>query len=609
MKKLPPFLALLVVVSAIHFFLLTPVWENGLGPDDWGLLYAYKSLVGNNNPLFQIDEVWHARGVYTTYQVYYIGLLEKTFGLDYQAFQTINILFKTIATLSTYFLVKIIFKRKLLAFLTTILFAISYTSTGTFKFVVQGADYLALASMNVFLITYYYSIKRFRYSIFLPPLLLVSLLLSPPRIYPLLFLVPITEICLIFLSKKKVISSVVGFIRMVLIFVPLLLLALFDVGAVNTHLVYLVYLFQRLSEGKWYLFVNSLSGLSIYFMPFNFFLLLFGNQGINFSQYFMSILPRYLLFLLLISVAAAKLISQSPKAFFKKLFIANLATIVIFFFLINHNTLDYDYLALTVQLLGAFILELALLTWLEWKSSLQRVDSLLLPIWLGVGFSFIFLFFIWIIAYGQVYKGIHNYLMIPSMGLSLFLATVLLLIYQKTEVKRRVRSYVVISLLLLTFLMISKNEINSYFIDELIGWKASDQTIIQENILKQVKGFLGEPALFFFDLSEERSNYRFYEVAALSTFINWTNYSLRTNENSSCRSVFYHFEKGRLLELVSKTGNSIKLKANAYCISSGVAYFKNIEFDIDHFYAYKIKNKQLIDEKNEVVEYLTKPSK
>lgn len=600
MKRLSPFLVLLIIVPAIHFFLLKPVWENGFGPDDWGLLYSYKSLVGDSDPLLQIGKVWHIRGMYTTYQVYYIGLLEKTFGLNYLAFQTVNILFKTIATLSVYFLVKIIFKRRSLAFLTTILFAISYTSTGTFKFVAQGADYLALTSMNVFLITYYYSIKRFRYSIFLSPLLLVSLLLSPPRIYAVLALIPIAEICVILFSMNRVVSVGRGLCRLLLIFIPLLTLALLDRGAVNTHFVYLGYLFQILVEGKWHIILNSLSGLGIYLMPFNGFLFLFGNQGTSFSQYFIFTLSRYILFLFPISVVFSILISKHPKAFSKKLFIANLITIAIFFFLINHKTLDYDYLILTVQLLGAFILELAIFVYLEWKNSLQRVDSLLLPIWMGVGCSAIFLFFTWIIAYGQVYKGIHNYLMIPSMGLSLFFAAMLLLIYQKMGAKKRTMSYLVISFLILTFFITSKNEIDSYFVDELIGWKASDQRIVQENLLKQVRGSFGEPALFFFDLSEESSNYRFYEVSALSTFINWTNYHMGTNENSSCRSIFYHFEKERLLELVNKTGNSIKLKASAYCISSGVAYFQDMEFDLDHFYAYRIENKQFIDITQEV---------
>lgn len=609
MKRLSPFLLLLIIVPTIHYFLLKPVWENGLGPDDWGLLYAYKSLIGDSNPFLQIAKVWHVRGMYTTYQVYYIGLLEKTFGLDYLAFQTINILFKTLATLSVYFLVNTIFKRKSLAFLTTLLFAISYTSTGTFKFVVQGADYLALALMNVFLVTYYYSIKRFRYSMFLSPLLLVSLLLSPPRIYPVLALIPITEICLVFFSKNRVVSIGRGLCRLILVFAPLLALALLDRGAVNTHFVYLGYLYQRLSEGKWHLFVNSLSGLGIFFLPFNGFIAFFGNQGVSFTQYFISVLPRYLLFLFPISAIASILISQTPGTFFKKLFITHLIIIIIFFFLINHNSLDYDYLVFTVQLLGVFILELGLFAWLEWKGGSQRSDSLLVPISLGVGFSFIFLFFTWIIAYGQVYKGIHNYLVIPSMGLSLFVSAIFLLIYQKIGVKRRTMSYLVISLLILAFFITSKNEINSYFINELIGWKASDQRLVQENLLRQVKGLLEEPALFFFDLSDERSQFRFYEVSALSTFINWTNYHLGTNKNSSCRSVFYHFEKERLLELVHKRGNSIKLKANAYCISNGVAHFQNMEFDLEHFYAYKIRDKQFIDEKNEIVEYLLKENK
>jgi hypothetical protein len=130
------------------------VLQLGFTPDDWRLLFFYQSL--GDNPFSKILYVWSVKGAYTTSQVYYIGILNYFFGLNYQLYQVTNIVIKTIATVSIFPLVLIIFKRRLLAFLTTLLYGASFMGSKSLEYVVKGTDYLAIIPMNIFFIFYYY---------------------------------------------------------------------------------------------------------------------------------------------------------------------------------------------------------------------------------------------------------------------------------------------------------------------------------------------------------------------------------------------------------------------------------------------------------------------
>ena len=193
-------LALLIVTVAIsNYYLLSDSLTLGFKPDDWILYFSYKAL--GTNPLSQIVSVWAERGIYTTYQVYYMGFLDSLFGLNYYSFHFVNLIFKIVATISLYPLILVLSKNKLLAVLSVILFAISHSTVGPLELVVKGSDYLAIIWMNLFLIVYYLIIVDklvgLKYHLLLFILFILSLAFSPIRIFPLIVIPPMVEIFLI----------------------------------------------------------------------------------------------------------------------------------------------------------------------------------------------------------------------------------------------------------------------------------------------------------------------------------------------------------------------------------------------------------------------------
>src|SRR3989344_6519792 len=136
------FVLLVPILSVLQYLSLSPVLNYGFTPDDWGLLLFYKTL--GDNPLSKIGYVWEVKGAYTTGPIYFIGILNDFFGLNYQAYQITNIVLKTLATLSVFPLILIIFKRRLLAVLTTFFYGTSYMGSRSLEYVVKGTDYLAI---------------------------------------------------------------------------------------------------------------------------------------------------------------------------------------------------------------------------------------------------------------------------------------------------------------------------------------------------------------------------------------------------------------------------------------------------------------------------------
>src|SRR3989344_5614068 len=104
------FFLLIFIVGISQYLLFGLALKYGFTPDDWGLLFFYKTL--GNNPLAQILYVWSVKGVYTTGPIYFIGILNDFFNFLYQYFQITNIVLKTLATLVLFPLTLVVFKRR-----------------------------------------------------------------------------------------------------------------------------------------------------------------------------------------------------------------------------------------------------------------------------------------------------------------------------------------------------------------------------------------------------------------------------------------------------------------------------------------------------------------
>lgn len=269
-----------IVIVIIHVLLVQGIPVIGFTFDDWSLLFSFKIL--GPNPFSQIINVWENTGVYTTHQIYYIGILNLIFDQNYNAFWIINLFFKILATLSVYPVVQIIFKRKMLALLTMFLFAINSASFGALEYIVKGIDYLAIAVINIFFINYYYLIhnhvwklrkkipqiiiiKFFLYTILIFFLILV-IKSSPIQSFPILIFIPIIE-AIAYLKrplKRKLLFMVVRFI---LIYTPFLLFYKLnpDPELVDIYLIRTRFLIYKITHEGLLLILTPLF-LSIYYI-------------------------------------------------------------------------------------------------------------------------------------------------------------------------------------------------------------------------------------------------------------------------------------------------------------------------------------------------------
>src|SRR3989344_3469012 len=150
-------LLLIVLVIISQIILLKPHLEYGFSDVDWGFLSIYKTQ--NPYSLSQFIEFLKRGGtlggIYT-HQIYYIGIQNDLFGLDFKFFQITTHTFKILAILSIFPLLLAISGSRLAAFLSTIFFAFSYSAVGTMYTVVTSSDYSAIFSMGIFATLYWY---------------------------------------------------------------------------------------------------------------------------------------------------------------------------------------------------------------------------------------------------------------------------------------------------------------------------------------------------------------------------------------------------------------------------------------------------------------------
>lgn len=310
-NKFKLLLALVLLILVLQIFILRGVPVVGLTFDDWVILFNFKLL--GPSPYSQIMNVWRAYGVYTPHQIYYLGTLDLIFGQNYNAFWIVNILFKILATLSVYPLVLIVFKRKLLAFITTILFAINASSFGALEYPLKGIDYIAIISLNIFLISYYYLIKNEVWNLRqkFPLIILIKLGLysgltflliiivanSPIQSFIILAFIPLIE-ALIYLKKPSLLKVVFMIIRLTLVYTPFLLFYKLNSGAVDIYLLRTRFLLYQIRQEGLLLLLSPLL-LSVYYSVISFNLK--GRKILsiyNLQKVFINIIPVCLLLFL-----------------------------------------------------------------------------------------------------------------------------------------------------------------------------------------------------------------------------------------------------------------------------------------------------------------------
>lgn len=606
-------IVLILIVTVIQFSLLKVVLQNGFTLEDRWILFAYKVLA----PVSFLDKYLlslRVNGLYHTSQIMYLGFLESLFKGNYQAYWIAGIFFKILATISLYPFILAVFKRRLLAFLTTFLYGISYSASGALYFILLGSDYVAIFFMNVFLLSYYYYFTtRRKFLLYTATVLLfLSFMSAPIRMYPLFALVFLIEV-FVWIKSGKLLGFVDLLLRLTFLFLPYLIILLFFPGAMSGQLDGRpAVVFSFLSYGNYQLLLTPFAGLGYTFLTNNYWSLIFGNVTFdNFRSYLFFLLQGPIIIYSILAILLGFLITKKPLFFILGIIFINLVFEIVSYFLITNVRMEvgpnikYLHDVSTYAIFfGFFVISVAFSSLLIWLRN-HKPNILLLSLFIGPIFSSVFLWGIWFVK-GEALnftEGIHWYMVIASMGSSLLLASLMVLTFDKIRLRvNPYLKYILIGFLFLTILplyLISAKEINTTFTYLLqTGYKASDQKQMKSKLLSYIKEPLDKnPALFYFETQEQI----FYPISLLVGFeeeMHFRNWELV----NGCVGLIY--DKVRLEKSVAVKENVKGFSAASLCVDSFGAGWSEMFYKPENFYAFKLKDKDAIDIKQDVLNEL-----
>lgn len=614
---------LFLIVGYLQCLFLSLVLQYGFTPDDWRLLFFYKTL--GNDPFSKIPYVWSIKGAYTTSQVYFIGLLNSFFGLNYQSYQVTNLIIKVIATISIYPLILIIFRRKLLAFITTILYGMSYMGSRSLEYVVKGTDYLAIIPMNIFFIIYYFivtgKVKRWWWFVLMTFFWFLSLVISPIRIYPILALIPVIEffLCIQLKSTRQVLSS---FKRLLILYLPLFFIYFYKQDAIIGFLQSPSMIFQAILRGNLHIILTPFQGLGLiwfFSVEWNKFFSTIDVSSFKNYLFFLFGPPRGPLFIFGILTLFLSLIIFGRKLYsFIVILFSNLLLDIIFYYIVMYGLgipeifkYRFDLNKMYPILISGFVLCIALTSFLEWRT-FGKKNKLLFALWVTPPVVFLYIFLIWLLApFGVGFENRQGYyLIIPAMAASLFISAFLVAIYDKaSDQKNRLFRLILLSVIFVisfnTFSLNRKN-IDYYFSNAREdGRFAQDQEGINNHLLQYFHSFnYKENNLFYFDGIEDNTHSNYYYEQALFESLP-SRILLRNGKlEEGCVTTFYQgIDK---LSKITTYDNGIKgFVYNGQCSKNVNGNVGKVFYPVDNFYAFRIKNGEIISIKQEILDKLT----
>lgn len=610
------FFLLTVTVTYLQFDLLKPALEIGFTPDDWSLYFGQRLL--GENPVSKLAQVWNERGAYTTYQVYYISLLEAIVGFNYRSLQTINIVFRILAIFSLYPLILVVFKRGMLAFLASFLFAISFSSVGPLEFVVKGSDYLAIFFMNIFLIIYYLILtEKLKNKIWLAVslvLLILTLAFSTIRLYPLLLIIPLIEIYLM-IRNRNLEDIRKSFTRLLLFYSPFIALMIYSPGSILGNLQSPFDILDKITQGNWHLLLYSFSGMGSTFIVKEYWAKIFGTLSVDsLKDYLFFILGGPIVIYGLLTVIVAILRSKKSWYFFLFVISLNSTLEIIIFFIATHyrnlpavSKMPYEPTGLYSVLFGVYILVLGFTLFLEYLRN-KTGNILLKALWIGPAFLFIFTFATWVFApLGSGFAG--YYLVVATIGANIFTAALLVSIYDFGEhIKFRLLRFfpsMLVFLFISAIFLMNQKEIAVFFnYLNSNGRSASGQIMIQSKFREKVKDLdLSKPSLFYFDTSDIPDEGRFYTESFLSGFPFWMHFE-GNQLVDRCLEVLYYNEHKQLLQHIKEENGQKGFFYRSLCIENGKGFYKELLYKRENFFAFKLKNRDFIDIKEAVLKEL-----
>lgn len=617
---------LVLAVLFLNYIFAQDFFGYGLVNEDIPYLRDYKAnnQIVDNNYLVRVYKIWVHTGLGWAHQILYVGTLDELFPYNWELTHNLNFIWKILAALSIYPTLWVLTKRKLLATLATLLYAILPSANGSLQINCTGTEYWAVFFLNLFIISYYYLIRdqrNIKLLILSFILLYLAIFSAPMRMVPTFVLLVIAEIIIAIRGISKFKTSI---FRIMIYLVPFyLMFRLVDPGTFLSRGTPYNNLLKDLFAGNWQLLITPLSGLGFtlinpdsvrFFGIWN-----LSTLGSYFGNLFgHGIIPLFLIFTFIL----APVISQKPKRFIKlTLILSTFFQILIYIFNTHYNyipqqlalpyngTLDFATLP---AILGSYIVSFALATGFEWYKTGMK-NKILLLIFISPLLSLAFVCATWLsIGKHFGYEGpVHRYLTVPAVGMSIFISSILTLIFKKIQTsKRTALIYGFVLMTFIIYLISFSYRGNQYFkMIKSLGEDMVAQKHIQEIFFNTVPAAKRDNIILYYEprLKTDEDRY-WYTALNYGTIILWL--YLQKYYNTPDRKVngclawvdngFNEFKK-----IYKYSNNQITFNVtNAFCNKDSVTYSGTYTYYQDDFFAFTLKGDQVVDITKEVLERL-----
>lgn len=603
------FLIVGVVSISLQIFLLQPIFHLGLAHDDWILITRYK-LMGSN-PLAEFFNFYKKVGPYLTTDGFYITSLYSLFHENYPNYYIINTLVKSFAILAVFPFVLLLFKSRLLAALTTLLYAASYSATGSFELASKGTNYLSATAMLIYFIVYYQVVNRYSHR-WLWYLLLtlsfwIAILISPSRMFPLVFIPIGVEIFL--LLSRGISYFKLSLIRLIVTYLPGILIILYIPEQISYSLFRKPEFLVRLAVGDWTVLMTPLSGLGYLLLPPKYLILRLGLPDLtNLLTYLVSTIPYLMMFFIVFTILHLLLIKRSWDYYMTSFILLYFILSIFVYFLTTNNPSEARTVIPTLT--GGFLVIVSLLS--LWRYFHMKIKNpILLALAAGPIISLWFITYTWYVANVHLsFRPVHSYLTIPALGICLWIAAVLVILFQTFSRRIGQLAVTIISLILLTIFIIDYQQINEYWQGRLSkGWDAHTQDTLfyQTGTILEKKGFqLSKPTFIYLDVSQDRKRTEVYDQG----FISHIYYRIRLINNQiqdSCIVITAEDFNSLQQRLTINSSNRLVYNIPNYrCTSSRSHDFTDDRgpFIAEQVYAFRLKNLKVIDITEEILQKL-----
>ena len=610
-KKHSLFFLLIPIVIISQLYILAPHLKFGLIDLDNGETYDFREFRTKHPDNIQfLIESYKLWGAYS-HQYYYLGLLNFFFGSNFESYHQVTHVLKIIATITAYPLFFVISGSSLAAFLASIVFAFSPSAAGSLESVIHGITYGAIITFNIFLSLYIYFINHrvSRFSLLSVCLvfLLLTLAFSPIKLYPTVILILIFELIWLVRNRSKS-NLIISIKRAFILLSPLLIVFVFkptenEIGAFDKIWVHIVSLVDSLIMGRLDHLLIPFVALSTTVLPAKFWDFIGINQTTGFIEYLIYLFTIPMTILIIPTALLAIILSKRILKFCLVVFLTTIiGGILTYLFSLGHSGSQINQ-----AIAGFFVLGLAFAFLIEW---LNNKNQLYLGLFFGPLLAFFYIVNIWL-GSGELdlfFTGVHRYVTIPSIFTSLFLGTLITILYKRSlkgnfqdELTRfpyrsilQKSKFKLLSLLpfllLISVIFLSIKEINKWYeYSFAIGFREEDKVYMRAQLKPYFQNLnLDDPRLIYIDIYTDKENTQYYGNTIVAGFNVWPEWLPNVNF------------KGELIPYLTTDFNTLKSSVKEVNGQKGILYYqtlykRSVFYKPENFHAILLKSKKVID--------------